>query len=150
MRQFKPRSIAVIFQILPNGNLLYAYGGHPTGVVEVNPQDETVCNYVSQCPQVLGCERLANGNTLVAEQGPCRVVEVNPQGKTVHVTPLTTNQTAYHLQVRNVHQLKNGNILAAHEGEGAIREYQPDGKTAWEYTGVAKRATRSACRTATH
>ncbi len=137
VRQFKPRSIAVIFQVLPNGNIVYGYGGHPTGVVEVNAQGETVWNYVSKCPQVLGCERLPNGNTLVAEQGPCRVVEVNPQGETVHVTKLSTNQAGYHLQVRNVHQLKNGNILAAHEGEGAIREYEPDGKTAWEYTGVA-------------
>jgi hypothetical protein len=137
VRQFKPRSIAVIFQVLPNGNLVYAYGGNPTGVVEVNPRGETVWNYISKCPQVLGCERLPNGNTLVAEQGPCRVVEVNPGGETVHITKLSTNQAAYHLQVRNVHQLKNGNILAAHEGEGAIREYDPDGKTAWEYTGVA-------------
>ena len=37
VREFKPRSIAVMFQILPNGNLVYGYGGHPTGVVEVNP-----------------------------------------------------------------------------------------------------------------
>jgi hypothetical protein len=137
IRQFKPRSIAVIFQLLPNGNIVYAYGGHPTGVVEIDPRGETVWNYVSKCPQVLGCERLVNGNTLVAEQGPCRVVEVDPQGVTVHVTNLSTNQTAYHLQVRNVHRLKNANILAAHEGEGAIREYDPDGKTAWEYTGVS-------------
>ena len=136
VRQFKPRSIAVIFQLLPNGNIVYAYGGHPTGVVEIDPRGETVWNCVSKCPQVLGCERLANGNTLVAEQGPCRVVEVDPQGVTVHVTNLSTNQTAYHLQVRNVHRLNNANILAAHEGEGAIREYEPDGKTAWEYTGV--------------
>lgn len=137
VRQFKPRSIAVIFQILPNGNIVYAYGGHPTGVVEINHQGDTVWNYVSQCPQVLGCERLPNGNTLVAEQGPCRVVEVNARGETVHVTRLTTNQPAYHLQVRNVHQLANGDILAAHEGEGAIREYDPASRTVWEYTGVA-------------
>jgi hypothetical protein len=136
VREFKPRSIAVIFQILPNGNIVYGYGGHPTGVVEVNPRGDTVWNYVSKCPQVLGCERLANGNTLVAEQGPCRVVEVNRQGETVHATNLSTNQTGYHLQVRNVHKLRTGNILAAHEGEGAIREYELNGRVAWEYTGV--------------
>ncbi len=136
VREFKPRSIAVMFQILPNGNIVYGYGGHPTGVVEVNPRGEAVWNYVSHCPQVLGCERLANGNTLVAEQGPCRVVEVNPQGAVVHTTNLSTNQTGYHLQVRNVHKLKDGHILAAHEGEGAIREYELDGRVAWEYTGV--------------
>jgi len=137
VHQFKPRSIAVMFQVLPNGHIVYGYGGKPTGVVEVDAKGETFWNYVSHCPQVLGCERLANGNTLVAEQGPCRVVEVNPQGETVHVTNLSTNQAGYHLQVRNVHQLKNGNILAAHEGEGAIREYDPQGKIVWEYTGVA-------------
>ncbi len=104
--------------------------------MEVNPRGETVWNYVSKCPQVLGCERLANGNTLVAEQGPCRVVEVNPQGGVVHATNLSTNQSGYHLQVRNVHKLKDGHILAAHEGEGAIREYELDGRVAWEYTGV--------------
>jgi len=136
VREFKPRSIAVIFQVLPNGNIVYAYGGKPTGVVEINGKNETVWIYVSKCPQVLGCERLANGNTLMAEQGPCRVVEVDPQGKTVHITPLVTNQAGYHLQLRNVHRLQNGDILAAHEGEGAIREYDPDGKVVWQYTGV--------------
>ena len=79
---------------------------------------------------------MANGNTLVAEQGPCRVVEVSPHGAVVHATALSTNQTGYHLQVRNVHKLKDGHILAAHEGEGAIREYELDGQLAWEYTGV--------------
>ena len=136
VREFKPLSIAVIFQVLPNGNILYAYGGNPTGVVEVNRKGETVWNYVSKCPQVLGGERLPNGNTLVAEQGPCQAVEVNPQGEVVHTTMLTTTVEQYHLQVRNVHKLANGHILAAHEGEGAIREYDADGRVVWEYKGV--------------
>lgn len=136
VREFKPRSIAVIFQVLPNGNLVYAYGGQPTGVVEVDANGSTVWNYVSHSHQVLGCERLENGNTLVAEQGPCQVLEVTPRGEVVHVTKLSTNVAGYHLQVRNVHQLENGDILAAHEGEGAIREYDPRGKIVWEYTGV--------------
>jgi hypothetical protein len=32
--EHKPPSIAVIFQVLPNGNVLYACGGKPTGVRE--------------------------------------------------------------------------------------------------------------------
>src|SRR5207253_618363 len=90
----------------------------------------------SKCPQVLGCERLRDGNTLVAEQGPCQVVEVNPQGEVVHTTKLVTTEEPFHRQVRNVHQLANGHILAAHEGEGAVREYGADGKVLWEYKGV--------------
>lgn len=138
VREFKPLSIAVIFQPLPDGHLLYAYGGKPTGVVEVDRDGKTVWNYVSSCPQVLGCERLANGNTLVAEQGPCQAVEVDRQGKVVHITPLTTSEKPFHLQVRNIHKLENGNILAAHEGEGAIREVAPDGRVVWEMTKVEK------------
>jgi outer membrane protein assembly factor BamB len=136
VRQFKPRSIAVIFQRLANGNIVYAYGGKPTGVVEVNPRNETVWNFVSKCPQVLGCERLANGNTLVAEQGPCQVLDVDRGGQVVHVTKLFTNQAGYHLQLRNIHRLENGNLLAAHEGDGAIREYRHDGQIVWQYAGA--------------
>jgi len=133
---FKPLSLAVIFQVLPNRNILYGYGGKPTGVVEVNRKGETVWNYVSKCPQVLGCERLSNGNTLVAEQGPCQAVEVDPQGKVVHVTKLLTSQGGYHLQVRNIHKLKNGHVLAAHEGDGAVREYDADSNVVWEHKGM--------------
>jgi outer membrane protein assembly factor BamB len=129
-------SISVIFQVLPNGNILYAYGGKPTGVQEIDRDHHIVWNYESKCPQVLGCERLKNGSTLVAEQGPCQAVEVNPKGEIVQITPLKTPIESYHLQVRNVHKLASGNILAAHEGEGAVREYSPDGKVVWEYTNV--------------
>jgi hypothetical protein len=134
--EFKPPSTAVIFQVLPNGNIVFGYGGSPTGVREITSRGQTVFDYVSKSHQVFGCERLANGNTLVAEQDPCQAVEVNPQGGIVHTTPLTTHVEGFHLQVRNVHKLANGNILAAHEGEGAVREVDPQGKVVWEYAGV--------------
>lgn len=134
--EHKPPSLTVIFQVLPNGNILYAYGGKPTGVREVNREGVEVWNYISHCPQVLGSERLINGNTLVAEQGPCQAVEVDPKGNVIRITPLPTSHAGYHLQVRNIHKLPNGNILAAHEGEGAVREVDVNGKVIWEYTGV--------------
>jgi outer membrane protein assembly factor BamB len=129
-------SVSVIFQVLPNGHILYGYGGKPTGVREIDRNHRVVWNFESSSSQVLGCRRLRNGNTLVAEQGPCQVLEVDPQGKIIRTTPLTTNVVGYHLQVRNVHRLPNGNILAAHEGEGAVREVDAAGKVVWEYTGV--------------
>ena len=43
---------------------------------EITSRGETVFDYVSKSHQVFGCERLANGNTLVAEQEPCQAVEV--------------------------------------------------------------------------
>ena len=134
--EHKPASLAVIFQVLPSGNVLYAFGGNPTGVCEVTRKGDEVWKYISKSAQVLGCERLKNGNTLLAEQGPCRAVEVNPHGDVVHITPLTTSEVPPHRQVRNIHQLPNGNILAAHEGEGVVREVDSTGKIVWEYPGV--------------
>lgn len=134
--EHKPPSICVIFEVLKNGNILLGYGGKPTGVQEINHNHEVVWNFVSASPQVLGCSRPSNGNTLIAEQGPCQAVEVDANGKVVHITPLTTSEKPYHLQVRNVHKLPNGNILAAHEGEGAVREVDSAGKVVWEYKGV--------------
>jgi hypothetical protein len=154
--EYKFPGISVIFQVLPDGHILYAHGGTPTGVAEINADRKIVWSYTSTCPQVLGCERMPNGNTLIAEQGPCRAVEVDPKGKVVRVTPLTTTEKGYHLQVRNVHRLEGGNILAAHEGEGAIREVDSAGKVVWEYTKVensgeavrlANRNTLIACGT---
>ncbi|RLT19011.1 MAG: hypothetical protein DWI28_03515 [Planctomycetota bacterium] len=134
--EFTPPSTTVIFQVLTNGNILFGYGGKPTGVREITSRGKTIFDYQSQSKQVFGTERLANGNTLVAEQGPPQAVEVDAKGKIVHITPLLTSQSEYHLQVRNIHKLANGNILAAHEGEGAVREVDPQGHLVWEFTGV--------------
>jgi len=134
--EHKPPSIAVIFELLPNGNVLYAYGGKPTGAREVTRKGEEVWNYISKSTQVLGCSRAPNGNVLLGEQGPSQALEVTPKGEAVRITPLKTSHADPHLQVRNLHQLTNGNILAAHEGEGAVREVDPTGKVIWEYTGV--------------
>jgi PQQ-like domain len=134
--EYRPPSICVMFQPLPNGHIVMACGGSPTFVQEIDEKQQVVWKYISSCPQALGCERLRNGNTLIAEQGPPRAVEVNRKGEVVHITPLTTSEKPYHLQVRNIHKLPNGNILAAHEGEGAVREVDPNGKVVWEKTGL--------------
>jgi outer membrane protein assembly factor BamB len=128
--------VTVSFQILPSGNILYAHAGKPTGAREITRAQEVVWKYESTCPQALGCIRLPGGNTLLAEQGPCRAVEVNPSGTVVRTTPLTTTQKEYHLQVRGIRKLANGNILAAHEGEGAVREVDPEGRVVWEQTDL--------------
>lgn len=135
--EHRPPSVCVFFQVLANGNIVYAYGGKPTGVRKITREQKVIWNYESKCPQVLNCRRLADGNTLLAEQGPCRAVEVNAGGEVVKTIPLTTSEKPYHLQVRNIYRLANGHILTAHEGEGAAREVDESGKVVWEYAGVA-------------
>lgn len=134
--EHKLPGLCVIFQPLANGNIVYAHGGSPTGAKEIDREKKTIWEYASKAPEVLGCERLANGNTLVAEQGPCQAVEVNPEGEVVSTVKLATAEANPHRQVRCIHQLDNGHILAAHEGDAAVREVNRDGKVVWEYKGV--------------
>jgi hypothetical protein len=126
-----------MFQVLPKQHLLYAYGGKPTGVREIDRQQNVVWDHVSQSPQVLAGERLQNGNTLLAEQGPSRVVEVDPKHAVVSSVNVPNREEAFHRQLRLVHRLRNGNVLAAIEAEGAAREVDPKGRVVWEVTGLA-------------
>ncbi len=128
--------LAVMFEKMKNGHVMYAYGGTPTGVQEVDREHKVVWNYTAKCEQVLGFSRLPNGNVLVGEQGPCQAVEVNRKGEEVRTTPLTTNEKPAHRQLRSIHKLKNGNLLACHEADATVREVTPEGKVVWEYPGV--------------
>jgi outer membrane protein assembly factor BamB len=128
--------LAVMFEVLKSGHVLYAYGGTPTGVQEVDRQHRVVWNYTAQCEQVLGFSSLPNGNILVGEQGPCRAVEVNRKGEVVRITPLTTFEKPAHRQLRSIHRLRNGNLLTCHEADATVREVDPQGKVVWEYPHV--------------
>ncbi len=129
-------SAMVMCEALANGDILYAYGGSPTGAQRVNRDHKVVWNYVSSSQQVMAVAATTNGNVLLGEQGPCRALEVNGKGEIVHAVNLTTIEKEAHRQLRHLHQLADGHILACHEMEGAVREYSPDGKVVWEYTGV--------------
>jgi outer membrane protein assembly factor BamB len=130
--EHRPPSICVQCQPLANGNVIYAYGGKPTGVQEVDRQHKVVWNYVSKCEQILACERVFNGNTLAAEQGPCRVVTIDPLRKTVLSVDIPVKEIPAHQQMRCVHALENGNVLVANEADGVVREVAADGRLVWE------------------
>src|SRR6185369_14166431 len=55
--EHRPPSICVQCQPLANGHVVYAYGGTPTGVQEVDREHRVVWNYVGKCEQILTCER---------------------------------------------------------------------------------------------
>lgn len=129
-------SLSVMFRVRKNGNVIYAYGGNPTGVQEVDRDHRVVWDYHAKCEQVLGFDVLPNGNILVGEQGPCRAVEVNMKGEEVRTTPLITAEKAAHRQLRSIHKLKNGDLLCCHEADATVRQVTPEGKLVWEYGPV--------------
>ncbi len=125
--------LCVQFERLPNGHILYGYGGKSTGAQEIDRDGKVIWSYRSHCPEALCFDRLENGNTLIVETTPLQVVTVNSAGQVVETLPLTTTDTNFHSQVRRIQRLENGNTLAALSGEGVAREFRPDGSVAWDW-----------------
>jgi hypothetical protein len=78
-------------------------------------------------------QRLPDGNTMIAESGPARIIEVDKDGKLVKEIKLKVNNPSTHSDTRLARKLENGNYLVCHESDGALREYDGDGKVVWEY-----------------
>lgn len=79
--------------LLKNGNILIFDNGRKNGysrIVELNPLNKKIeWEYKASPPERFfspiggGCQRLANGNTLITEEYKGRVFEITPEGKTV-------------------------------------------------------------------
>jgi outer membrane protein assembly factor BamB len=128
------------FQVLKNGRILLQESW--TRLIEVDPKtDKVVWRYDSakqngnagKRVEVHAFQRLANGNTMIAESGPARIIEVDPQGKLVKTIKLQVRKPHPHRDTRLVRKLTNGNYLVCHEGDGVVREYSTTGKIVWEF-----------------
>ena len=125
--------------VLPNGNILTHTS--PTTTVEIEPKSkEIVWKYESKPKdgykgrvEVHAFQRLANGDTMIAESGNTRIIEVSKDGEIVKVVPLKVAAPNAHRDTRMVRKLASGNYLVCHEGEGAVKEYDGTGKVVWEY-----------------
>ncbi len=116
--------------VLPNGNVLFNTG---TGVLEVTRDKEVVFSYESKS-EVYACQRLADGNTFIAECNSGRLLEVAPSGAVVHEVKLLPEGTdGGHVYMRNARKLANGHYLVAHSGEEIVREYDSTGKVVAEF-----------------
>jgi len=121
-----------------NGNLLFQTG--PATVVEVSPEKKVVWSYTSRAKppyngpvEVHAYQRLSDGNTMIAETGNKRIIEVDPNGKIVKEVPLQVEHPHPHRDTRQARKLANGHYLVCHEGDGVVREYDGDGKVVWSY-----------------
>jgi len=127
-------------QFLPDGHVLFQTS--MTHLLEVDPAtDKTVWEYDAQASngnagkklQVHSFQRLPDGNTMIAESGVGRIIEVDRSGKLVRQIKLKVARNDPHRDTRLVRKLDNGHYLVAHEAEGAVREYDGDGNVVWDY-----------------
>lgn len=130
--------------VLPNGNLLFNTG---RGVREVTRDKKVVFDYqgspftravkqkdgttksIEGASEIYACQRLANGDTFIAECNTGRLIEIAPDGGVAkEVRLLPPGKDGGHLYIRNARKLADGHYLVAHNGEQVVREYDSDGK----------------------
>ncbi len=115
---------------LPNGNILFTAGD---AVLEMSLAGDTVFSYKSPDSHIFACQRLANGNTFIAECENGRLLEVGPDGKILKdVAILPQGEKKRKSYIRNARRLSNGHYLVAHYGGKKVVEYDEDGKSVWE------------------
>ncbi len=112
--------------MLDNGNVLMSFTGKNRGAREVTPDKKVVWEY-STSSEVWGCQRLPNGNTLVAECTDKRLVEVDGEGKIVKIVPVASGGNT-HMGMRHARKLANGNYLVGLLDDKVVREYDSSGK----------------------
>jgi hypothetical protein len=116
--------------VLANGNVLFS---HVKGAMEVTREKQIAWEYkTATANEVHSCQPLPDGQVLVAESGPMRLVEVDRKGRITREVPLKTQCRDTHLQMRSVRKLANGHYLVGQYQDGVVREYDAEGKTVGE------------------
>lgn len=114
---------------LANGNYLFCY---VNGAREMTPAKETVWEYkAGPNTQVHACQPLPDGRVLIVENGPCRIIEVDRDGKIakeIKLTPPPSN-VSLHDQFRGTRKTPAGHYLVSRKGEHRIEELDGEGSS---------------------
>ncbi len=123
---------------LPNGNMLIHPA--PNRIVEITPSKEVVWQWTSVAVapytgpvEIHAFERLPDGNTMIAETGNVRIIEVDAQGAVRTSVPMRVEHLDAHRDTRRVRKTASDTYLVCHEGLGCVREYNHQGAVVWEY-----------------
>ncbi len=83
--------------------------------------------------EVHAFQPLENGNVMIVESGPARIIEINRDGEIQKQFKLKVENPNPHTDSRLARKLANGHYLVCHEADGKVREYNANGKVVWEY-----------------
>ena len=120
-----PNRSAHDVQLLANGNILI----NPRSVQEVTPEKEIVWEVGPPLVKhAEACQRLANGNTMIADNGTHTVMDITPDKKVVwkYDVPGGAN-------MRMVRRLENGNTLICASSSNVVIEVNPQKEIVWKY-----------------
>lgn len=116
-------------QPLPGGGVLFTVGAdHKVVEVDANRQEVWTCCDGLEHP--LAAQRLANGNTLIADARAGRVIEVDRAKNVVweYKSPDIAN-----MRMRNAHRTDKDTTLIAVEAEAKLIEVDRAGKIVWQW-----------------
>ena len=120
-----PNRSAHDVQLLANGNILI----NPRSVQEVTPEKKIVWEVGPPLVKhAEACQRLPNGNTMIADNGTHTVMDITPDKKVVwkYDVPGGAN-------MRMVRRLENGNTLICASSSNLVIEVSPEKKIVWKY-----------------
>lgn len=136
--EFRNNFQAHDLQVLENGNILLPLG--PARIAEVTREKKVVWSYQSKPRkgyegrvEVHAFQRLRDGNTMIAESGNRRIIEVDRQGRIVKRIDLVVEHPDPHRDTRMARKLENGHYLVCHELDGKVREYDGEGRVVWTH-----------------
>jgi hypothetical protein len=113
---------------LPNGDVLFAWR---RGVTMYDKDGKVTFEWKSseERDEIHTCQALADGNILIAQNGPSRILEVNRDGKIVKEIKVETKNDDLHMRFRMCRKLDNGHYLCMISCDNEIRELDSKGKT---------------------
>lgn len=110
---------------MPNGNTLYSTN---KAIIEVDGAGRKVWEYVGVPKSELhACQPLEGGDVLIAECGPCRLIEVGRDGKIKKEVKVKTT-AGTHMQMRGARKAKDGTYWIVFSGERVVRQVDDTGK----------------------
>jgi hypothetical protein len=127
-------------QVLANGHIMVQQGA--AKIAEIDPQTkQVVWSYDSSKQngnagkpvEVHAFQPLPDGQVMIAESGPGRIIEINREGQILKEFKLKVLHSHPHTDTRLARKLESGHYLVCHEGDGVVREYGAAGKVVWEY-----------------
>jgi len=113
---------------LPNGNYLFT---HKRGVVEVTADAAKKVVWEYRSPdgtEIHNCQSLADGGVFLCENGTCRLLELDREGKVCKELKIETQNKSVHRQFRIARKLADGHYLVTFNGERQVRELDGQGK----------------------
>ncbi len=117
-------------QLLDSGNVLYTAGAQHK-VAEFDPRTgKEVWTCCQGLDHPLAAQRLASGNTLIADARAGRVLEVDSAGKTVWEYKSDDIQN---MRMRNTQRTAKGTTLIAVEAVAKLIEVDSSGKIVWQW-----------------